>query len=331
MARLLGQGIGADAAEVWLMGGERPALAARWPAAADEPSAPIATVRDLAADGWRALPVREGAETLGVLRVRTQEHRPISAVEERLFTGLAAQAGLVLRSARLRSELSGRLVELSARAAELQLSRERLIETQDDERRRLERDIHDGAQQSLVALAVNLRRAENLLGKSPQRAADVLAEQAEAAQHAIATLTSLARGIYPVALAEQGLVCALAAVARASALPVELTADESIELPPAVAAALYFASLEALQNAAKHSGATRVRICLGQDAGGVCLSVSDDGVGLRSAGLREGAGMTNMRDRIDAAGGTLTVRDADGTGVRVEMRVPLGAGRSGAT
>lgn len=330
MARLLAEGIGAAAAEVWLMGGERPSLAARWPVAGDEPGREIATMKDLAADGWRVLPVREGTETLGILRVRAPEHRPITAVEERLFAGLAAQAGLVLRSAQLRAELSVRLVELSSRAADLQASRERLIETQDDERRRLERDIHDGAQQNLVALAVNLRRAETLLGKAPERAAGVLAEQALAAQQAIDTLTSLARGIYPAALADEGLVPALAAVTRASALPVELAADHGIGLPAGVAAALYFACLEALQNAAKHSGGTRARIRLARDADSVYLSVSDDGLGLRADGLREGAGLANMRDRIDAVGGTLTVTDAGASGVRVDMRVPVTTSASGA-
>src|SRR3954453_21103436 len=264
MARLLAEGTGTAAAQVWLMGGDRPVLAASWPPPIDDRVAPDSQPLISAADGWRSLPVRDGGETLGVLSVREHKHRPLTPVEQRLFAGLAAQAGLVLRSARLRTELSTRLVELSARAADLQSSRERLIETQDDERKRLERDIHDGAQQNLVALAVNLRLAETLLGRSPERACAVMVKQAVAAQDAIDILTRLSRGIYPAVLADDGLVPALAAAASASALPVELSADDPIQLSGEVAAALYFCCLEALQNAAKHSRGTCAKISFGR-------------------------------------------------------------------
>src|SRR5439155_17785076 len=118
------------------------------------------------------------------------------------------------------AQVSARLAELSPRAEEMQVSRERLIETQDDERRRLERDIHDGAQQNLVALAVNLRLAETLLGRSPERAAQVMSQQSEAAQEAIDNLTLLSRGIYPALLADEGLVPALAAISAAGPVPI---------------------------------------------------------------------------------------------------------------
>src|SRR4051794_757185 len=326
MARLLAEGTGTAAAQVWLMGGDRPVLAASWPAPTDDRVAPNSQTLISAADGWRSLPVRDGGETLGVLSVREHKHRSLTPVEQRLFAGLAAQAGLVLRSARLRTELSARLVELSARAADLQSSRERLIETQDDERKRLERDIHDGAQQNLVALAVNLRLAETLLDRSPERAAQVMAQQSEAAQQAIDNLSQLARGIYPAVLAEEGLVPALAAVSAAGVMRVELIADESIRLPAGIAAALYFCCLEALQNAAKHSGGTLARVSLKRSAGEVLLSVSDDGVGFSSSGVEAGAGLTNMRDRIDAVGGTFSTAGSMGHGTCVELRVPVSAG-----
>jgi signal transduction histidine kinase len=204
-----------------------------------------------------------------------------------------------------------------------------LIETQDDERKSLERDIHDGAQQNLVALAVNLRLAETLLDRSPERAAKVMSQQSEAAQQAIDNLSQLARGIYPAVLAEEGLVPALAAVSAAGVIRVELTADESIRLPAGIAAALYFCCLEALQNAAKHSGGTLARVCLKRSADEVFLSVSDDGVGFSSSDVQAGAGLTNMRDRIDAVGGTFSTGGSMGHGTCVELRVPVSAGSGG--
>jgi signal transduction histidine kinase len=330
MAQLLAGGTGAAAAQVWLMVGDEPTLAASWPSAdSDYPTGTVGTMHVTSAAPWRSLPVRDGGETLGLLCLQEHDQRPLTPVEERLFSGLAAQAGLVLRSARLRAQLSQRLVELSARADELHASRERLIETQDDERRRLERDIHDGAQQNLVALAVNLRLADTLLRRSRERAAAVMAQQSVAAQQAIDTLTQLSRGIYPALLAEEGLVPALVSIAGSSALPVELSADDGVRLPVDMEAALYFCCLEALQNAAKHSHGTCVRITFGRTPEGVHLSVSDDGVGFTAAEARAGAGTANMRDRIDAVGGTFAMRSTVGAGTCVETRIPVGATSGG--
>jgi signal transduction histidine kinase len=313
MVQLLAEGTGAASAQVWLMVGDQPTLAATWPADEDLP---------LDAE-WRSLPVRDGGETLGLLSVQERDERPLTPVEERLFAGLAAHAGLVLRSARLRAQLSVRLEELSARADELRASRERLIETQDDERRRLERDIHDGAQQNLVALAVNLRLADTLLHRSPARAAEVISQQSEAAQEAIDNLTQLSGGIYPALLADEGLVPALAAVAATSPLPVTLAADPTLRLPAGIAAALYFCCLEALQNAAKHSGATSVRVAIERTPDRVRMTVHDDGRGFTASDATTGAGTANMRDRIDAVGGTLSITSAAGHGTSVAAEVPL--------
>jgi signal transduction histidine kinase len=330
MARLLAEGTGAAAAQVWLTVGDRSSLTAGWPAADGRSPADAAPEGAGPALPWRSLSVRHAGETLGLLRVQEHPQRPLTPVEERLFAGLAAQAGLVLRSARLRAQLSQRLVELSARAEELQASRERLIETQDDERRRLERDIHDGAQQNLVALTVNLRLAETLLGRSRERAAVVMANQAAAAQQAIDTLTQLSRGIYPAALADDGLVAALGAAAVASPLPVHLRADDGIRLPTEIEAALYFCCLEALQNAAKHSQATCARVSVGRAGDTVHLSVSDDGSGFYLPQVRAGAGTANMRDRIDAVGGVFSITSAAGRGTCVEARVAVPPATAGA-
>jgi signal transduction histidine kinase len=323
MARLLAEGTDATAAQVWLMVEDGPTLAATWPTNQDPTFGTLDTTRVGRAPHWRTLPVRDGGETLALLSLREPEQRPLTPVEERLFAGLAAQAGLVLRSVRLRAQLAARLEELSTRAEELRASRERLIETQDDERRRLERDIHDGAQQNLVALAVNLRLADTVLRRSPARAAEVLSQQSQAAQDAIDNLTQLSRGMYPALLSDDGLVPGLAAVSATSALPITLAADPTLRLPAEIAAALYFCCLEALQNAAKHSGATSVRVAIERTPDRVRMTVCDDGRGFTVSEATPGAGTANMRDRIDAVGGTCSITSAAGHGTGVAVDIPL--------
>lgn len=324
MATMLAQGTGAQWAEVWLHVSGRLTLAATWPPHPGGPPPPRSGDRADPPDGLRSVPVRDDGEVLGVLRLQQRPGSALTAVEERLFTGLAAQAGRMLRLVALRADLEDRRAELAARAGELKASRGRLIEAQDAERRRLERDIHDGAQQHLVALMVNLRLAQTIAARSPARAALVLAEQADAAGAAIETLSALSRGIYPRTLADHGLLPALRTVAVTSAIPV--TIDGTIgRLPTAVEAALYFCCMEAVQNAAKHSGAGGVRVRVDELPRGWRLSIADDGAGFDPAdGGRSGtgAGLVNMRDRIDAVGGSLTVTSAPGAGTTVTATVP---------
>jgi signal transduction histidine kinase len=320
IAKVLAEGTGAQWAQVWLVVHGRLSLAATWPPSADADTDPPRAEAPLPATS--TLPVRHGGELLAVLRVREHERRPLTTVEQRLFAGLAAQAGLVLRQVRLRAELAERLEELTARAAELRASRERLVEAQDAERRRLERDIHDGAQQHLVALTVNLRLAETLATRAPERAADVLAQQSVAATEAIATLVDLSRGIYPRTLEAEGLVPALRAATATSAVPVRLSADELPRLAPDVEAALYFCTLEALQNAAKHAGATAVDVEVRSlPDGSVRVRVADDGRGFHIERSRAGVGLANMQDRIDAVGGALRLTSQPGAGTRLEVTV----------
>ncbi|MGZ4597368.1 MAG: sensor histidine kinase [Actinomycetes bacterium] len=326
MATLLAEGTGAAWAQVWLTVQGRLTLAASWPptaAVVDDVPQLLPGARDATGGGRRAVSVRHAGALLGVLRLQEKPGMPLTVVEERLFTGLAAQAGLVLRLAGLRAELAARHEELRARADELRASRERLIETQDAERRRLERDIHDGAQQHLVALAVNLRLAETLATRSPDRVPRVLEQQADAAREAIDTLTQLSRGIYPRLLTDQGLVAALQAAVAISPIPVTLRATDVPRLPTATEAALYFCCVEAVQNAAKHSQASAVTVTVATDEdGAVHLTVADDGAGFDAAAAERGAGLENMRDRIDAAGGELTMSSAPGQGTTVDVRVP---------
>jgi signal transduction histidine kinase len=323
MSMLLAQGTGAAWAQVWLTVSGRLTLAATWPAdAAEDRTIPSAEAdgTDVTAEGRRALAVRHDGRLLGVLRLQERPGLALTAVEERLFAGLAAQAGLVLRMAGLRAELEDRRTDLAARADELQASRQRLIGTQDAERRRLERDIHDGAQQHLVALTVNLRLAQKIAVRSPERAARLLAEQADAADVAIETLASLSRGIYPELLSHDGLVPALLSAVVTSPVPVTIDATGVGRLPAPVEAALYFCCMEAVQNATKHSGARSVSVRLDANRDRWLLSVSDDGAGFDqppAGAVRTGAGLANMRDRLDAVGGTVTVESHPGSGTTV--------------
>jgi signal transduction histidine kinase len=327
MAMLLARGTGARWAQVWLSVSGRLTLAATWPVdVAPDATAPPRLGEDLddAGSGRRTLEVRHGGRVLGVLRLQERPGLALTAVEERLFAGLAAQAGLVLSLVGLRAELDDRHEELLLRAEELRASRGRLIDTQDAARSRLERDLHDGAQQHLVALTVNLRLAATIVERSPARAAVVLSQQAAAAVAAIETLSSLSRGIYPSRLAEEGLAAALRLAVSASPVPVTVVTDGVTRPPAAVEAALYFCCMEAVQNAAKHSAAGTVSVRLGEDQHQWRVVVSDDGEGFdpARAASSSGAGLANMRDRLDAVGGTVDVESVVRAGTRVTARVP---------
>ena len=319
MAKVLADGTGAEWAQVWLFVDGRLKLAATWPPRAAEDSAAPGGPD---APGLRSLQVRQAGELLGILVVQERELVPLTLVEQRLFAELASQAGLVLRGARLRAELMDRLAELSAKADELRLSLERLVDAQDAARSRLERDIHDGAQQHLVALAVNLRLAHTLASRSPRRANLLLAEQEQAANETIQAIVDLSRGIYPRVLNDEGLAAALRAEIGKSAVPVELVAHQVGRYAASVEAAAYFCCLEALQNAAKHAEAQCIRVDLRGDANLLTLVVEDDGVGFDPQAVSPGAGMTNMPDRIESAGGTLIIDSAPARGTRVEARLP---------
>jgi signal transduction histidine kinase len=315
MARLLAEGTGAEWAQVWVAVDGRPVPTATWP-----PEARVRLERSSDWDpGTRSLPVRHGDEELGTLVIRERAGTQLTPVEERLFADLARQAGLVLRGARLRAALERRLDELSVREAELRDSRERLVDTQDEARRRLERDIHDGAQQHLVALAVNLRLAASLAATAPDRSVTLLAAQEEAAADAVDTLLRLSRGIYPPHLEEAGVAAALRA---ATGTGVVITEQGAARYPLDVEAAAYFCCLEAIQNAAKHSGAELVRVRIDTAPDGIELTVVDEGSGFDPAQVAGGTGLANMRDRLDSVGGSLEVGAAPGRGTRLHIAIP---------
>jgi signal transduction histidine kinase len=321
MARLLAEGTCAEWAQVWVAVDGRPVPAATWP--------PGATAGSRAPDpGTRRLPVRHGDEELGMLVVRERPGTTLTPVELRLFADLARQAGLVLRGARLRAALQHRLGELSVREAELRDSRERVVDAQDEARRRLERDIHDGAQQHLVALAVNLRLASSLAATAPERSVALLVAQEQAAADAVETLLRLSRGIYPPRLEEAGVAAALEA---ATGGHVQVAEHGTARYPLDVEAAAYFCGLEAIQNAVKHSGASTVRVRVDADPEGIGLAVVDAGQGFDPTRVTGGTGLANMRDRLDSVGGSLEVSAAPGRGtdVRISVPAPVPAGVEG--
>jgi signal transduction histidine kinase len=318
MARLLAEGTGAQWAQVWVMVADQPELAAVWPTGVDD--------RSREGDpGVRSLDVTLTDVRLGMLRLQERRDAPLSPVEERLFEGLAAQAGLVLRAAQLRAELSRRADDLGALADELRESRRRVVDAHDAERRRLERDIHDGAQQHLVALVVNLRLAQTLATRSPHRARAVLTEQVDAVDSAITTLVELSRGIYPKVLAEEGVAAAIRNLVSTSATPVTVLDRGVGRHPEELEAALYFCCIEAVQNAVKHASAGTIEVELDTVGDRVTLLVRDDGIGFDVATVLAAGGLGNMRDRVDSVGGDLAVRGNHLGGIDVVASLPARA------
>jgi signal transduction histidine kinase len=275
----------------------------------------------------RVAPITNSGELLGMLVVRRAEgDLAFEDDDDQALTDLARQVGLALHNVKLDSALQESLDEVRRQADELRASRARIVEAGDAQRREIERDLHDGAQQHLVALAVNVNLARQLADSDLETAKSMLEQVGHDLQDAVQELRNLAHGIYPPLLLDRGLRDALAAAAARASLPTDLLAEGIGRYPQAVEAAIYFCCLEALQNAAKHAGEdANVTISVREEEGALVFRVADDGAGfdLASGAARRGHGFVNMGDRVGAIGGSLTVDSAPGAGTRIEGRVPL--------
>lgn len=314
LAALLVEAVGAAEARVWLLLGGVLRLEASWP---DRGEIRALAMPDDSLPGelpGTAFEVRDRGEILGAITVVMPANDPMNKRKETLIHDLASQTGLVLRNVRLIEELRD--------------SRRRIVTAQDDRAKKLERDLHDGAQQQVVALAVKLRLAEQLTSRDVDRAKMMMAELQTDATDALQTLRELAHGIYPPLLADKGVAAALESQARRS--PVPVTVEGAIgRHPPEVESAVYFCCLEAMQNVAKHAEASTVTIRLDDQDVELRFEVADNGRGFDPSSNGSGTGVQGMSDRLAALDGTLEVRSAPGAGTTVLGRIPLRASEVG--
>jgi signal transduction histidine kinase len=311
MARVVAAGTGAERVVVWLRvddqlrpeasSGGRPDAA---PLAVDGQELPVLPAADV------SVPVVHGDDLLGAISIRMPRGEPLRPAGQQLVTDMASQAALVLSNVGL--------------VEDLRASRQRLLTAQDEARRRLERNIHDGAQQDLVALAIKLRLAAETVDDEPAK--QILGELQTDAAGALDNLRDLARGIYPPLLADLGLAAALNAQASKSALPVAVEAVGIGRFGQDTEAAVYFCCLEALQNTTKYAQATHARICLQAQNRTLRFTVSDDGTGYDTRHTPMGSGQRNMADRLAALGGRLEVRSAPSHGTTITGHLPIASG-----
>ena len=308
LARTLAEGTGAARAEVWLRTDHQLHRVASWPAAAprsvelprsDEPLA-LPDVTDVAV-------VRHRGVLVGALAVALRPGLAMSAVEQRLLADLAAQVGVALDNVRL--------------VEDLKTSRMRIVAAQDDERRRIERDIHDGVQQRLVSLTLALRMtAGRLKSTMDDEAAGAVEDAADEARATLAELRRLARGIHPAIISEGGLRAALDSLAERSSVPAEVTSAPTAQLPMPIEVTVYYVVAEALANVAKHASATAVKITVDHSDRRVRVVVADDGVGGAEPGA--GSGLTGLADRVNALHGTFDVDSPPRQGTRLRAEIP---------
>jgi signal transduction histidine kinase len=274
----------------------------------------------------RVAPVAYSGLLLGfIVATRRPDGEAFSDSEDAVLAELARQIGLALHNVQLDTALQASLDQLRLRNKELQDSRARIVAAGDSERRKLERNLHDGAQQHLVALAVKLRLAHDAVEEDPADAMSMIDEIKSEVQAAIGELRALAHGIFPPLLVSGGLAEALPAAAGRSPLPTEVELDGVGRYGNEIEAAVYFCVMEALQNAGKHAGQTAcVTIRVVDEGARLRFVVADDGVGFdRANGAGDGHGFVNMADRLGAFGGSLEVSSAIGSGTTITGSVPL--------
>jgi signal transduction histidine kinase len=282
----------------------------------DEPAAPEVV-----------LALNHSGERLGAIECGPKVEGRFEPGDHELLGTIARQAALGIHNGRLAAELSGRLAEIRRQAQELAASRTRIVQAQDAERRRIERNIHDGVQQEMVALMANLRLARNQLRRDPDIADQTLAQLQHEARQTLEDLRELSRGIHPPVLSDRGLVEAVEAMA--ARLPIGITIAASPELrgrrfSPEVEGAAYFLVSEGLANVLKHARADRVAIRVEHEGRSLRIEVSDDGIGFVPTEVG-GSGLTGLRDRIEAASGSLRVLASPGRGTTLIGELPAEA------
>ena len=297
MAQIVASGTGASSARVLLRVGDDMREEASFGSAGT--------------DVEQTIPILHRGDELGAIAVTMPASDPMNPAKERLIADLAAQAGPVLQNVRL--------------IQELRASRQRLVAAQDEERRRLERNIHDGAQQELVALAVKQRLLGNLIGRDDDKAKEMVAQLAADTNSALENLRDLARGIYPPLLADKGLIAALEAQARKATVPTTVEGHGIGRFGQDVEAAVYFSCLEALQNIAKYAAASGAAIELTDGDGSITFLVTDDGRGFDPAATGYGTGLQGIADRLAALGGELNIASEPGAGTRLRGVLPAHA------
>ena len=243
-------------------------------------------------------------------------HDPVLLERRALLTAAGAAARFALENERLQAQLRLQLEEVRA-------SRARIVQAGDEERRRLERDLHDGAQQRLLGLGMALQLARSQLVPSANGADELLAEAETELRAALDELRELARGIHPAILTEQGLPAAVRSLAERSSVPVTIVGLPEQRLGEPVEAAAYFLVSESLANVAKYAQASTVRVCVARRNGHAVVDVEDDGVGGADPG--RGSGLRGLADRVHALDGTLTVDSRAGAGTRIHAEIPCGS------
>ncbi|MGH2889444.1 MAG: sensor histidine kinase [Solirubrobacteraceae bacterium] len=292
-------------------------------ALAAEPAGPGG--RAVPADPAAVVPLAYGDERLGTIECGPCRRGLLDARDRDALATLGRQAALAMGNARLASELGERLNQVRAQAAELAASRARIVAAEERGRRQIERNIHDGIQQELVALIAQVGIARNKVGRDPALMDAALTDVQAEIRQALADLRELVGGIHPSVLGDRGIVEALEV--RAARLPLGVTVECDRELrdarfPEALEGAAYFFACEALANALKHAAAQRVTIRLTRAGGELMIEIADDGCGFDPAHTPR-AGLEGLADRIEALGGRLDVRSAPGTGTTVSARIPV--------
>jgi signal transduction histidine kinase len=299
VAEAVAQGVGAARTRVRVYGPGGVDHAVAWPAEA------------LGARFDETALVLHRGEPVGEIAVSKLPGEPLLPSERTLLQDLAAQAGPAFSNVRLTEELRA--------------SRQRIVAAQDAERRRIERNLHDGAQQYVVAISVNLKVLEELIESDVASARAILAEVQDQATEALATLRDLARGIYPPALADHGIAAALEAHIVKSRQKSVFEVDSGLaaqRFPPAVEAAVYFCVLEALQNCSKHAPDASVHVRLRVESDDLVCTIADDGPGFDPLQASTGTGLQGMADRLAAEGGSLRVEATPGRGATIVARLP---------